>query len=225
MARTLAQLRAEAQQRCNQDGKTLVGTTDWNRYVNEAIAELYDLVIAANPHYYVSSSAFTLSSVNSLDLTTLTPTFYKLRGVDYNGLGNRPVTVRPYNFAERNRFTNLNFSGPYTAWWTPAPPTLANDNDPLDIILDVWSEFVAVTAAIVGAVKEDSADTANNLAQAKAGLVDRIGRSAPNRDGEPGQAADLTGLGYGYMPGDCGRRYALEGQNLTILGSSWEWPY
>ena len=33
---TLASLRAEAQQRANQENKTLVATSEWNRYVNLA---------------------------------------------------------------------------------------------------------------------------------------------------------------------------------------------
>src|SRR3954469_9774632 len=105
MAQTLATLRAEAQGRANQENKTLVSTADWNRYVNEALSELYDFVISVNPHYYVKSFPFTLASVNTLDLTTVTnPTFYKLRGVDYFlGTGAQPMSVRPFNFQERNR--------------------------------------------------------------------------------------------------------------------------
>lgn len=205
MAQTLANLRLEAQQRANQENKTLVATSEWNRYINEAISELYDLVIAVNPHYYVRSFPFTLSSVNTLDLTTLTGGFYKLRGVDYvpSAVG-RAITLHPFNFAERNRVgyrayalegTNLmilpnsNFAGNYTIWYTGIAPTLVADSDTLDMILDVWSEYITVTVAIAAATKEES--PIDSLAAQKSLLLERVNKAAANRDGEPAQAADL----------------------------------
>lgn len=204
-AQTLANLRLESQQRSNQENKTLVATSEWNRYINEAIAELYDLVIAVNPHYYVRSSPFTLSSVNTLDLTTLTGGFYKLRGVDYLPTTNgRAGTLHPFNFAERNKqgyrayalegtslmvLPTSNFAGNYTIWYTGTPPTLTVDGDTLDTILDVWSEYITVTAAIAAAVKEES--PIDGLAAQKAVLVERVNKAAANRDAEPTQAADL----------------------------------
>lgn len=221
MAQTLAQLRTEAQQRSNQENKTLVATSEWNRYLNEAIAELYDLIVSSFPHYYVSSSPFTLSSSNRLDLTTLSPIFYKLRAVDFLVTPSRPRDVRPFNFAERNRFSQLVYSGSYTLWYTPVPPVLVQDSDTLDSILDVWSEFIPITAAIAAAVKEES--PIDGFAAQKAAIIARINAAAPNRDGEPGQAADLTGP---FVPGESGRRYALEGTNLIILGSDYDlWAY
>jgi hypothetical protein len=218
MAQTLAQLRAEAQQRSNQENKTLVATADWNRYINEAIAELYDLVLSVNPHYYVSNSSFTLTSLNTLDLTTLTPTFYKLRGVDYLPSANgQPVTVHPFNFLERNRWRNQGFAGTYTIWYTPAPPTLVADGDVLDFILNTWAEFIPVTAAIVAAVKEES--DISSLAAQKVAIADRITTSAPTRDSEPGQAADLTtpqDYDWDYTGAPASRVYSLEGSSLVI---------
>jgi len=207
MAQTLANLRLEAQQRSNQENKTLVSTSEWNRYINEAIAELYDMVLSVNPHYYVRSFPFTLSSVNTLDLTTLTGGFYKLRGVDYlPSTTTYAVTLHPFVFAERNRqgyrayalegtnlliLPNSNFAGNYTIWYTGIAPTLVADGDTLDMILDVWSEFITVTAAIAAAIKEES--PIDGLAAQKVIISDRIGKAAANRDGEPAQAADLTG--------------------------------
>lgn len=212
MAQTLAMLRAEAQQRANQENKSLVGTAEWNRYINEAISELYDRVIAVNPHYYVSTASFTLSSSNAVALSTFTG-FYKLRGVDYRQ-GSRSVDVLPFDFlSERNLFSDQHYAGTYTAWWTPTPPTLVLDADTLDAILDVWAEYVVVTAAIPAVVKEES--DLSGLAALKQSLIERIDKSAATRNATPGQAADLTGGG----PADSGRRYALRGSDLVILGS------
>lgn len=222
MAQSLANLRAESQQRCNQEAKTLVSTAEWDRYIQEAVGELYDIIVSAFPHYYVSSSSFSLSAVNTFDLTTLSPTFYKLRGVDYMFAGtSRPRKVTPLNFAERNRYQSLNFSGNYTIWYTPLPPALVADGDTLDLILDNWSEFIPVTAAMAGASKENGDLT--DLRATKAGIIQRINAAAPNRDGEPGQAADLMAYGE-FAAGDSGRRYMLEGSNLVLLGTdSWLW--
>jgi hypothetical protein len=218
MAQILSQLRAEAQQRANQENKTLVATADWNRYINEAIAELYDVIIAVNPHYYVSSTSFTLTATNSFALTSATPTFYKLRGVDYlPSATGQPITVHPFNFLERNRYRNQGFAGNYTLWYTPIPPVLVADSDTLDFILDVWSEFIPVTAAIVAMAKEESDISA--LAAMKTAILARISASAPSRDGEPGQAADMTtpqDYDWDYTGAPASRVYSLEGSNLVI---------
>ena len=212
MAQTLANLVAEAEQRANQESKTLVSPAEWRRYTNLAISELYDRIVAVNPHYYVSSADFTLSSANSVALSTLT-NFWKLRGVDFR-IGSRSLDVRPFDFmSERNRFSSQNFAGTYTAWWTPTPPSLSADGDTLDAILDVWAEYITVTAAIQAVAKEESDLT--GLAALKQALIERISVSAGTRSAEPGQAADLSTGG----PADSGRRYALRGASLVILGS------
>jgi hypothetical protein len=212
MAATRAELRTEATQRANQENKTLVGADEWNRYINLAIGELYDLVISANPHYYIRSQAFTLTSSNLFDLTTLTGGFYKLRGVDYMVTsGSRPIALRPFNFAERNKQgyraysiegTNLMiqpghqasiYAGNYMLWYTPTPPVLTADsgaNGTLDSILDVWAEFITVTAALMATIKAEDESAA--LAAIKNGIIARIREASQNRDGQPPQAADLT---------------------------------
>lgn len=334
MANSLADLRLRSKQRCNQENRTLLSESEWTGLINDAVGELYDLVVATNPAYYLRSFNFTLAAVNTLDLTTLPGGFYKLRGVDYLASAQRPVTLHPFNFGERNRQgyraysvdygsslaiqPPTNFAGNYTIWYTPTPPqfehakftvrlatvaalpscislgvgpahslnALANGaltvdgaaavqfdrvlvknevstkdngiytvtnagsagtpwglqraadydenaeiangdmirvtagavnagavfrnastvinidvsplafgldtfaNETLDAILDVWSEYIVVTAAIAGAIKEES--PIDSLGAVKSLMIDRINKAVPNRDGEPGQAADLT---------------------------------
>lgn len=212
MAATRAELVTEAKQRSNQESKTLVGDAEWQRYINLAISELYDLVISSQPHYYIRSQNFTLTSSNLFDLTTLTNGFYKLRGVDYLvSSGSRPVSLRPFNFAERNKQgyraysiegTNLMiqpshqtsiYAGNYTVWYTPPPPLLTTDSGAtgtLDSILDVWAEFITVTAALMGVIKNEDETAA--LGALKAMITARVREASPTRDGEPQQAADLT---------------------------------
>lgn len=214
MARTLLQLRDEAKQRSNQESKTLVSDAEWTRYINEALGELYDLIVSSHPHYYLSSFAFTLAATNTQVLTALSPLFYKVRGLDnLFGGSQRPLTVHPLNFAERNQYSNTNFAGQYVLWYTPQPPILAADGDVLDFILDVWSEYIPVTAAIAGSMKEEG--PTDDMLLRKSQIEARVRAAAPNRDGEPGQAADLSSA----MPGDSGRRYILGGTGITIVGS------
>jgi hypothetical protein len=219
---TLANLRAEVQERCNQENKTLVSTSEFNRYINLAIAELYDLIVSNQPHYYVSQAPFTLTASNAFDLTTVSSGFYKLRGIDYLPSGAAyPVTVMPLNFQERNRFWNQNFAGTYTLWFTPAPPVLVNDSDTLDTILNVWAEFITVSAAIPAAVKEE-ANNIPELGAMKDMISKRVMGASPNRDAGPQQAADYMS---DRRAGDSGRRYLLEGTNLLILGGSYLDPW
>lgn len=218
---TLAQLRAEAQQRTNQENKTLVSTTEWNRYVNLAISELYDLIVTEHPEYYLATAPFTLTSTNAFDLTTLSSPLYKLRGLDYLPSGAAyPVTVLPLNFAERNRFWNQNFAGSYSLWYTPPAPTLVNDSDTLDSILNVWAEFIVLAAAIPAAIKEEASNVPE-LGASKEIQAKRITGAAPGRQGEAQQVADMT---QGRR-GDSGRRYMLQGSSLYVLGGSYLDPW
>ena len=214
MAQSLAQLRAEAQQRSNQENKTLVSTAEWNRYINEAITELYDKIVSSFPTYYLSSYSFTLTSTNIVALASAVPTFYKVKALDFSyATSERPMDVRELNFQERNRFSTLNYAGQYVLWYTPGPPSLSGDSDELDFIMDKWSEYVVLTAAIAGTNKEES--SIDGLLTLKGVQSARIDAAVPNRSGEPAQAADMTFGGR-----DSGRRYYLSGSNLVVVGST-----
>ena len=213
MPQSLSQLRAEAQQRSNQENKTLVSTSEWNRYINEAITELYDKIVTSFPTYYLSSYAFTLTSTNIVALASSVPTFYKVKALDFSySTTDRPLDVRELNFQERNRYSALNYAGQYTLWFTPGPPALSGDSDELDFIMDKWSEFIVLTAAMAGANKEES--DLSGLELLKQRQIARIDAAVPNRSGEPAQAADMTFGGR-----DSGRRYYLSGSNLVVVGS------
>lgn len=130
---TLGSLRFQSQERCDQLNSTFLATSEWNRNIMGSYKELYDLLIAAyGNNYYVTvpitfatdgttilyplpdgATAFT----NALTAASITPAaFYKLLGVDLQlspGNSGSYVTLRPFNFADRNRYAVPNFQSFY----------------------------------------------------------------------------------------------------------------
>lgn len=130
---TLASLRAQAQERADQINSSFLAVSEWNRNIQGSYKELYDLEIAAYGNdYYVNvpvtfntngTSLFyplpdgTTTFTNGITQATITPpAFYKLLGVDLalqpGNIGSY-VTIRPFNFADRNRYAVPNFQSFY----------------------------------------------------------------------------------------------------------------
>jgi hypothetical protein len=150
---TLGSLRSQSQERSDQLNSTFLSTSEWNRNIMGSYKELYDLLIAAyGTDYYVNtpvtfqtngSSMFfplpdgTTTFTNGLTGSTITPpAFYKLLGVDLQISRGSPgsyVTIRPFNFSDRNRYAVPNFQSFYgvtnlryrldgnNLWLTPTP--------------------------------------------------------------------------------------------------------
>ncbi len=124
--RTLSQIRLAAQQRADRVNSQFVTKSEWNFFINQAMFELYDLLITVYEDLYVAppiqfvadGSTFlyalpngTNTFTNALTNTTVTPQpFYKLMGVDLglNSTTNAYVTVNKFNFIDRNRFVYPN---------------------------------------------------------------------------------------------------------------------
>jgi hypothetical protein len=123
---TLAQIRLAAQQRADRVNSNFVTKAEWNSYINQAMFELYDLLVtvyedyfAATPIQFVTNGSQYLyplpdganTFLNALNLTTFTPKpFYKLLGVDLaiQNAVNGYVTINKFNFIDRNRFVYPN---------------------------------------------------------------------------------------------------------------------
>lgn len=123
----LSQIRLMAQQRADRVNSDFVTKSEWNRYINQAQFELYDLLITIYEDYYVATPIqFTVDGStflwplpngsntfqNSLNpsVTFTPPAFYKLLGVDLalNNATNAFVTLNKFNFIDRNRFVYPN---------------------------------------------------------------------------------------------------------------------
>lgn len=222
---TLAELRAATRQRADQVNSQFVTDSELNSYVNQSYFELYDLLIQKYGDNYFSADPVIFATDGSsrqfpLPNGTLTftngrtgasgyvaPGFYKLLGVDLM-LANQAqsfVTIRPFNFADRNRYAVPNFQSFYGVtnlryklngeflWLTPTPAAgqniqiwyvprlspMTTDASTADGISG-WTEYIICDAAIKCMQKEES-DVSVLFAQ-KAALIQRIEAAAENRD-------------------------------------------
>jgi hypothetical protein len=118
---SLYAIRLAAQQMADRVNGNFVSMPEWNKFINLAADELYDLVTTVYEDYqmyqpiYFTTSASQSSYPMPDGVTTfqdatganiVPPPIYKLSGIDL-GLNNAPngfVTVSKYNFIDRNRY-------------------------------------------------------------------------------------------------------------------------
>ena len=118
---SLSQARLYAQQRADRVNSNFVTLPEWNTYINQAMMELYDILITAFEDYYLAAPIQfstngatnlyplpngTLSFTGSDGNSFVAPPFYKLRGVDLgvSNANNGWVTMKKFDFADRNRY-------------------------------------------------------------------------------------------------------------------------
>lgn len=244
---SLGQLRKASQQRADRLNSNFVTLSEWNANINQSLFELYDLLVTAyGEDYFIASPvSFTtasgtqryplpngvLSFTDTAGSAVVAPAMYKLTGVDL-GLNVSPnangwVTLKKFNFAERNQFfaPNMNTS-PYAAcamryrivgnnlelnpmpasslqvqlWYVPKMTMLLKDTDITTSSISGWIEYVIVDAAIKALQKEES-DVRTLMIQKQA-LIKRIEAAAMNRDaGMADTISDTRGEGMGGMSG------------------------
>lgn len=232
---TLTQLIAAVRQRADFVNSQFVTDAELTSYINQSYFELYDLLIQKyGDNYYVADPAVFATDGASAQyvlpngtLSTFTngrtgatgyvaPAIYKLLGVDLM-LANQSqsyVTIKPFNFSDRNRYAVPNFQSFYGVtnlryrlngdylWLTPIPAgnqniqiwyaprltQLSAGSDTTDGISG-WTEYIIVDAAIKCLAKEES-DVSVFMAQ-KQGLIQRIEAAGENRDAaNPATVAD-----------------------------------
>lgn len=150
---TLESLRIQSQERADQLNSSFLSTSEWNRNIMGSYKELYDLLISAyGTDYYVNVPVTfqtngvnlfyplpdgTTTFTNGITGATITPpAFYKLLGIDLQlspGNIGSYVTIRAFNFSDRNRYAVPNFQSFYgvtnlryrlngnNLWLTPIP--------------------------------------------------------------------------------------------------------
>jgi hypothetical protein len=214
MTTTLLQLRTDARQLADRENSQFVTDAELTNYVNSAIAELQDLLIASYGNdYYVSSTDIT--TVNGTDTYALPASFYKLLGVDVKFNTSNWFTIRPFNFNERNRNadivswgqltgptiryrlqgSNIKFSPtpsgayPVRLWFVPLAVKLVADGDIFDD-LNQYSDFIIYDAAMKMLMKEEA--DVSVLMQQKKECEKRIMEMSQNRDvGQPESVSDI----------------------------------
>lgn len=209
MSVTLLQLKTRARQRADMETSDFVSDAELVDYVNASLAELYDLLVAAYGDDYFMADAFPISVTSGTSDYNLPTDFYKLKGVDIQD-GSDWLTVRPFNFNERNKVqsgieclryrlmgSKIKFSPVPTGsssvqlWYVPVAPTLVDDADTFNDVNN-FSEYVVVDTAIKMLQKEES-DVSVLMAQ-KDRLKRRLEEMANNRDaGSPESITDIYG--------------------------------
>lgn len=125
----LAQIRQRSQEKADRVNSNFVTKSEWNFYINQAMFELYDLLVTEYEDYYIAPipAQFTVNGSqflyplpngvitfnNGLDQSQpafVAPPFYKLLGVDLalNNATNGYVTLNKFNFINRNQFVYPN---------------------------------------------------------------------------------------------------------------------
>lgn len=239
----LSQIRFLAQDAADMIGSNFITSSTWNIYINQSSFELYDLLTDTFEDYFLVPQPLLLVSDGALNSFPLpngqnyisaytadipAPMFYKLRGVDNNigGNSNGSVTLRKYQFINRNKYTWQNLATGYPwldnlqyrvmdnriyfipnppmnqslyIWYIPRLPQLLQETDVLDGVSG-WTEYVIIDAAIKAKRKQDL--DISILAAQKMAIIKRIEDAAANRDvGEPeriSQTRSGRNGDYGY---------------------------
>lgn len=121
----LSQIRLSSQQRADRVNSKFVTLPEWNRFINLACNELYDLLITVYEDYFIAPSASFTTNGNTASYALPNGTveflddngdefvarpFYKLIGVDLalNTAQNAWVTVNKFQFIDRNSYVYPN---------------------------------------------------------------------------------------------------------------------
>jgi hypothetical protein len=124
---SLGAIRLAAQQRADRVNSQFVTTPEWNGYINQAMYELYDLLVTIYEDYFIAlpiqfvadgstylyplpNGTNTFLNANNPSQVITPSALYKLVGVDLalNNAVNAYVTINKFNFIDRNRFVYPN---------------------------------------------------------------------------------------------------------------------
>ena len=202
MTVTVASLETRARRRADMINRNFVTSAEWLQYLNDGYKELYDILVARFEDWYTESLEFSVASgVESYDLPA---NFYKLRGLDRSAGAGEYITLRPFNFNDRNvkgglirrtRLSDVEYRimrdtlifeprdralGDYRMWYVPRANDLTVSSDTVDGV-NGWEEYIVLVAAIKALQKEES-DVSVLLAE-KGSLYQRIELMSANRDG------------------------------------------
>lgn len=226
---TLQELITESRQRADKEGSGFVQNTELIGYINKSATKLYDLLVGAYGNdYYAETVA--LPTINNQQYYDLPANFYKLIGLDYMIGPTEALTLKPYQFNERNRFrigtywnaitgvagpryhitqNQISFlpipDGVYNLemHYVPVCPKMVDLTDTFDGI-NGWEEYIILDAARKMLQKEETDTT--GLEKEIAAIVGRINQMAENRDaGQSFRVTDVRnvdGYSFGYFDGE-----------------------
>lgn len=198
-SRTLAEMRSDVRLRADLVGNTFVTDAEIDEYLNQSIAELYDLLVSARgQEYYVTRWSFTTAA--NTELYALPADHFEVLYVE-TFVNNQRLRMRPYSLHERAAILGVtqlparpyafrlqagsisflpipDAAYPTTVFYVPACPRLVLGTDTFDGI-DGWEEY-AIWRAVAYCQQKEQLDM--SFAQGMiAGMRERIQRLAPFR--------------------------------------------
>lgn len=203
MTYTLADLRTLVRQRADMENSAFVTDTEANRYINDSVKELFELLVVTygQEYFYTSVTKNTLAGQQSYAMPS---DAFKLLRVDVRtadgyeplrpwkfpaSLLGMPTTTRRaparlprYRWAGNALIFEPEPSG--THWfrihYVQRPERMDDDTDPLAEFLDDWAEFIVLRAAIKCLAKEesDASELTTELTMLRAHIV----TTAPPKD-------------------------------------------
>lgn len=215
---TLYEIRNIARQYADMVNSEFVTDSELNGWINLSYYELYDILIQKYGDDYYIAAPYAIATDGVTQQYTLPSNFYKFLGLDLQ-LGNVQdswVTIRPFMFAERNRYAVPNFQSFYgltnlryrifgntlfltpipsagqnlRMWYVPILPELVSDSDTVNGISG-WQDYICLDVAIKALLKEES--DVSMLQARKQALISRIESAAEGRDaGNPQVVSDVV---------------------------------
>jgi len=178
-----------------------VDDTEIDSWVNDAIGELYDLLLQANDDYWLATDDFTITSGNTEPLPT---DLYLVKGVDLVN-GSVSTSLSTFTFRERNDVSRLSYrpigsnlelrpaqsalGRSFRLYYVRTAPLLSDASQTLDAALEPWKEFLVVSAAIQCRAKQES--DVSLLVRQRDDLLGRISSAAERDIGEPEHVTDV----------------------------------
>jgi hypothetical protein len=230
MARTFTgtQLTTQVRERADMENMDFVSDAEILRFISSSYAELYELLVKANPDFYQTEETFT-GDGSTQDFNCASD-WYGTVGVDYeyDATAGIFVALRQLSPAERNHYTYTGGSPAqgyrfiynsqtqvdirlmptpasgetYRHTYIVAPADITSGATSLDGVAG-WEEYIVVDAATKCAQKEESSTT--HLEREKAALLARIEAMAENRTiGSAGRIARV-GATDSFDPAEHGR--------------------
>jgi hypothetical protein len=191
----------------DETGSKFIDDDELIEYIDQAYAEMYDLIVDTYQDYKVTFANFTTAS--SVNIYQLPTNCYKVRGLDCsNG-----ISARSFMFEERERLANTTYYNDgltsnlrycvlgdtllllptpaeesLTLWFVPAPARITEDTQIIDGIAG-FEQYIVAHACIEISLKNetDPVPFERKLARCEK----KIASFAVNRDaGEPRQVID-----------------------------------
>jgi hypothetical protein len=213
---TVADLILQIREASDHVNSSFVTDPEIVRILNDAQQDVYNQIIRMNETYFVTSVALAING----ETVALPNDVYKVNGIDLDN-GNRTVSLRRFNFAERNkhksspaqffgnlssmRYTIVNrtirfmprpnaaYSG--VLWYTPYMPALVLGGD-CDFPIAQFSNYLTATATAAILGKEERS-TSFWKGEAESAMKTILMCIPALDQGEPNQIVDIYGMNSG----------------------------